>query len=681
MDPEFADLVPLFVSEARGRVEHLADVAGRLGGDEKAAVEVKRELHTLKGAARMLRLAPLAELCHAAEGALLASPAGLVDLLTRVADRLAAMVETVAGGADPEPDADLLDALRGAPDGSSPTGTTAAGPASAPATATGGEIRLDPAAVDAMADRATRLRILSLGAAAFPARLTELARLAEQAVHEDQPGQVLAVLATSIRRQALEIEAGQRRLRRLAESHLETILSLQVQPLSGFFHTLARHARELARALGRELEVVTRGDETRLDRRIARELEEALLHTVRNAVDHGIEPPEARVAAGKRRDGTVRIEAAAVGARVRIVVADDGSGIDPSQIVAVAVARGVIDADDARSLSRDEALRLLFTPDFSTRDEVSEVSGRGVGLDAVAAVAGRVGGSVSIASQPGVGTTVTLEVPAARRGETVTLLRAGRLRFALPRGVIRSARRLPATAVVERDGRFLANFGDRLVPFVPLAQLFGEPPAGVQLLLEGEAAGQGLAVAVDAVTGEEEVLVRPVTTRATVTPLLDGVALLSDGEPVGVLSPSALALREAVRLAPIASARARQNRVRVLLVDDSLVTREMERRLLEDAGIDVAAAGDAGEALARLSGEPFDCLVTDIEMPGMDGFELTRHLRTIPHLAQLPIVVVSTRERPEDRLKGLEAGADAYLTKQALDATELVGLVRRLGGR
>ncbi len=241
------------------------------------------------------------------------------------------MVEAIAAGADLEPDAGLLDDLRRTQEGSVPTGAAAVNPNPAPMSHTSGEIRLDPAVVDAMADRATRLRILSLGAAAFPARLTELARLAEQAVHEEQPGQVLAVLATSIRRQALEIEAGQRRLRRLAESHLETILSLQVQPLRGYFHTLARHARELARELGREVEIVARGEETRLDRRIARELEEALLHTVRNAVDHGIEPPEVRLAAGKPRDGRVRIEATAMGARVRIVVADDGAGIDPAR--------------------------------------------------------------------------------------------------------------------------------------------------------------------------------------------------------------------------------------------------------------------------------------------------------------------------------------------------------------
>jgi len=370
---------------------------------------------------------------------------------------------------------------------------------------------------------------------------------------------VLAVLATSIRRQALEIEAGQRRLRRLAESHLETILSLQVQP-SAVSSTAWRdmHASSPApspRGRGRHL-----GDETRLDRRIARELEEACSTpcAMRSTTGSSRPRPAWRRASP---DGTVRIEAAATGARVRIVVADDGAGIDPARIVAVAVARG---SSTPTMPAPCPATRRCGCSSPRLLDARRGLGGLrpGVGLDAVAAAAGRVGGSVSIASQPGQGTTVTLEVPAARRGETVTLMRAGRLRFALPRGVIRSARRLLATAVVERDGRFLANLGDRLVPFVPLAQLFGETPAAVQLLLEGEAAGQGLAVAVDAVTGEEEVLVRPVTTRARVTPLLDGSRCSRTESPSGVVAVGP-ALREAVRLAPIASAEPPAPRPRV----------------------------------------------------------------------------------------------------------------------
>jgi CheY-like chemotaxis protein len=215
---------------------------------------------------------------------------------------------------------------------------------------------------------------------------------------------------------------------------------------------------------------------------------------------------------------------------------------------------------------------------------------------------------------------------------------------------------------------------------VPLARLYGLVPGERQLLLEGVVSGQPLALAVDDVEPEQEVLVRPLNRRFAAERLLEGSALLASGEPVAVLSPAILAQREYLRALPAVEPRAAVKRARVLLVDDSLVTREMERRLLEDAGFEVAAAVDAAEALSRLGEQTFDCVVTDIEMPDMDGFELTSQLRRMEHFAHLPIVVVSTRDRPEDRLRGLQAGADAYLTKQSLDAGELAALVRRLSG-
>jgi chemotaxis protein histidine kinase CheA len=492
---------------------------------------------------------------------------------------------------------------------------------------------------------------------------------------------VLAVLSTMLRRVAVELEGGQRRLIRSAEDQLDQMLSLQLQPLRGPLLSLARYARELARSLLRQVEVELEGEDTRLDRRIARELEEALIHLVRNAVDHGIEAPEVRASRGKPRTGRIRLKALADGPRVRLVIEDDGGGVDWQRVLQQAVSVGLLDPGAASTMGKPEAMRLLFAPGFSTRKQVSEVSGRGIGLDVVAAVVNRVGGEIYLDSEPGLGTTFTLEVPVARRGEAVLLMRVGQLRIALPSSVVRRATRFDPGSIVERDGRTLAKLGDRLVPYVPLDRIYGQPPADEQLLLEGVISGQPLALSVDDVEGEQEVLVRPISRRATGDRLLEGVALLASGEPVGVLSPAVLAQREYLRALPVAREVAPVKRVRVLLVDDSLVTREMERRLLEDAGFEVTAAGDAEDALSRLAGESFDCVVTDIEMPGMNGFELAAHLRGVEHFAQLPIIVVSTRDRPEDRLRGLKVGADAYLTKQSLDAGELVDLVRRLSGR
>jgi two-component system chemotaxis sensor kinase CheA len=776
MEEEFADLVPLFVEESRERLDKLALCLPRLAEDPQAAVEARRELHTLKGAGRMMRLGAFAELCHAAEellhglrpGAL--ATAGLTPLLLRVLDRLSGMVDVVQrGGGDPPADAELVALLAvalpgGAPLAAGPAAAAApAGPASAgpgapagPATATvgtaaaagpaadvapgaaaapaslarpprsggAGDVRVDSQALDTVAERATEVRILALASRPVAERLNELARLAEAGVREPQPGQVLSVLAAMLRRTAIDVEGGQRRILHAAEEQLDRVLKLQLQPLRGSLLALARYARESGRALKREVEVVVEGEETRLDRRIAHEIEEALLHLVRNAVDHGIEAAEVREGRGKPRAGRIRLSATAAGSRVRLEIADDGTGIDVKRVRQQAVQAGLLDAAAAAALRDDEVLRLLFAPGFSTRRRVSETSGRGVGLDVVAAAVTRAGGEVFLSSEPRRGTMVAVEVPVARRGEHVLLLEVGALRLALPSAVVRRATRLDAESVVERDGRSFArrresqdptggrrdagnagnvgdvggigdpgdvgdpgdigdigDIGDRLVAFVPLARLYGQTPAANQVLLEGLASGQPLALVVDEVLREEEVLVRPITRKVATDRLLEGVALLASGEPVGVLSPAVLAQRELLQTLPAAAARAARQRVRVLLVEDSLVTREMERRLLEDAGFEVAAAADAAEALSRLAEATFDCVVTDIEMADMDGFELTSQLRAMEHFAHLPIVVVSTRDRPEDRLRGLKAGADAYLTKQSLDAGELVQLVRRLSAR
>lgn len=724
MDPEFADLVPLFAEEARDRLARLSATLSRLDHDSAALAEARRELHTLKGAGRMLQIAPLSELCHAAEELLAEPRPGLGRRLVRVADRLSAMVEQVAEGLEPERDEELLALIEGpgeaaasmAPSAEGPTGAAApdAGPlplpvaepaveagepvSAAPAAAAptaptpaaserrGAELRLDATSLDALAERATQVRLLALGVRPVVDRLYELAQLAEGGLREPQPTQVLAGLATMLRRLAIEVEGRERRLVRTADEQIDRILTLQLQPLRDKLQSLARSARDLGRSLGREIDVEVAGEEVRLDRRIVRELEEALIHLVRNAVDHGIEAPAARAAAGKPSIGRLRIAAAAEASRVRLTIEDDGAGADPESVRDQAIRSGLVGETEGRALPREAVWRFLFSPGFSTRQVVSDISGRGVGLDVVSAAASRAGGEVFFQSTPGAGTRVEIVVPVARRGEAILVLRVGGLKLGLPASSARRTTRIDPANVIERDGRLIARVAtksaaDRLVHFVPLGRLCGRADAEGRLLVEGMASGQPFAVSVDDILGEEEVLVRPLARAAAADLAVEGVALLASGEPIGVLAPAALAERSLAHQPVVPRPAPTLRRVRVLLVDDSLVTREMERRLLEDAGFAVRAVADGHEALSSLSEESFDCVVTDIEMPGMNGLELTARLRSLENFAHLPIVVVSTRDRSEDRLRGLQAGADAYLAKQSLDAGELVELVRRLGGR
>lgn len=710
MDDDLLELVPVFVAEARERLQRLADLAPRSTSDSASRIEIQRELHTLKGAGRMMAIAPFAELCHATEEIVLARPARLVELLLAAHDALAAMVEAVEEGAAPEPANELLNEFAAAGErrgesvaavepGSDSHPTEARPEARSPGRKTaraanetvgdrveeggeGGE--LAAGSLDAFAERAVRVRAAAVVTGRLLGRLQELANLAEDGVRDPHPAQALAVVAASLRQAVLEAGALETRLARTGEEQIEAVLALQIAPLKTPLRALARFARELARRLGRQVEVELEGEATRLDRRIARELEGALRHLVANAVDHGIESPEERRAAGKAAAGRLRIAAVAGGRGVELTIADDGRGIDAAAIARQAAEAGFLSSAAAAALPPQEALRLIFLPGFSTRASASEVSGRGVGLDAVEAAVARLGGEVRIASEVDRGSQVILDLPVARRGEQVVLVRVGNARLAVPALVVRRIEALAGVAVTDRGGQRLAILGDRLVPFVALDEALGTGSSSAEsgrLLVEGSVAGRPVAFAVDRVEGEVELLVRPLPRRIEVSKLVDGAALLPSGEPIAVLAPQALVgLEPLERPSRVREAEAPRATTRLLLVDDSRVTREMERRILEDAGFRVEVAADGEEALRRLAMEPFDCLVTDIEMPRLDGFELTRQLRQIERFAHLPIVVVSTRESSDDRLRGLRAGADAYLTKQSLVATDLVDTVRRLTG-
>lgn len=707
MDDELLELVPVFVAEARERLQRLADLVPGLGRDADSLVEIKRELHTLKGAGRMMAIAPFAELCHATEEVVLSRPADLERLLLAAHDALAAMVEAVEGGEPVRAASDLLSeferarATVGMAAEAAPQPAAAA--ASSPPPAPVNERRLteeeaesagiQASGLDAFAERAVRVRAAAVVTGRLLARLSELANLAEDGVRDPQPAQALAVVAASLRQAVVEAGALETRLARTGEEQIEAVLALQIVPIKPTLRSLARYARELARRLGRQIEVELAGEETRLDRRIARELEGALRHLVANAVDHGIESPEERAAAGKPAAGRLRLAAGAGGRGVELTIADDGRGIDAGEVARQAVAGGFLPRAALDGLPEADALRLVFLPGFSTRDRASELSGRGVGLDAVEAAVARLGGEVRMASRLGGGSEVVLDLPVARRGEQVVLVRVGSALLAVPAVAVRRIETLAGVTVEESGGRLMAILGDRLVPFVELGLALGlgagAAPA-TRLLIEGSVAGRPVAFSVDRVEGEVELLVRPLPRRARVSALVDGAALLPSGDPIAVLAPQALLGREAggpgspasqnPARAAIEPAEAPRALTRLLLVDDSRVTREMERRILEDAGFGVEVAADGDEALRRLAAEPFDCLVTDIEMPHLDGYELTAQLRQMERFAHLPIVVVSTRESSEDRLRGLRAGADAYLTKQSLVASDLVETVRRLTG-
>jgi chemotaxis protein histidine kinase CheA/ActR/RegA family two-component response regulator len=663
IDPE---LLPLFLEEAGDRVERILELVAQMDLDRDVPTRLRRELHALKGASRMMGLGEITRACHETEDLFEGDSAPSRGELEIHGDRLRSLVEALAA--------------EGVTLGGVATSESAKGQQPVDAGLAREELRVASETVDDMADRGARLRVVAAAAEKLGDRIFGLAALAEKGVGDRDPRQVLAALSTSLRQLAIEFEGGQRTFRRLSDRQLEALLRLQVQPLKPFLRSLAAHARELADSLGKKAEVQVQAGDAQLDRRIVNTLREAFLHLVRNAVDHGIEVPHERQKLGKEEIGNIRIEAEEEGDRVRIRVVDDGHGIDIESVIESAVDRELIPEEAARALDESEALQFLFRPGFTTREETSELSGRGIGLDAVAASVRGVGGDVWMKSHFEEGTEVTVEVPVARRGERVLAVEVGRFILAVPASPVRVYRLITRDMIEEEDGRKVLRIRGKIVEARFLSDLFGDAMSDRGVMVEMIVGGGVVAMVADSILGEEEVIVRPLSPGVAAPDFIDGIALLANGRPVPVFSPQSLRPHDQIQLQETSQIASTATPIQVLLVDDSRVTREMVKRLLEDAGFRVKGAESADDALLALGRERFDCLVTDIEMPEVDGLELTRKLRQSEEFADLPIVVVSTLDRPSDRLAGLESGADAYLTKQGLDARELVALIYRVGG-
>lgn len=666
MRGDLDDLLPLFLEEAAARLDRMAVLLADADADADAAVQVRRELHALKGAGRLMGLSEVAELCHRAEDCMLAEGGDGMQAVREIVERVGEIVEDLGNSAVEEVVAEIEE--------------RAETPARKPAIRGGsGELRVATDVVDGLAERSAQMRVTSRSGVSPVQRLFELARVAEKS-HAEESLDSLADLAADLRRTALELENVNTTLHRLSEEQLEAALRIQVQPLRPFLRTLERHTRELARSLGKEVEVATSGGDVQLDRRILEAIREAALHLVHNAVDHGLEDGDERRRAGKSPTGRIHFSAEADGDRVRLVVRDDGRGIDPDAVVQLAVERGLVNPSAAAQLTTAETYQLLELPGFTTRDLATDVSGRGVGLDAVAASFRSIGGDLWIRSSIGEGTLVTVEVPVARRGERVLVVEVGRQVLALPSAPVRSFNRLRPDMLSNDEGRTLVRLGSSTMGAVSLASLFGETETSHPTMVEVTAGGQNIGVIVDTILGEQEVFIRPLPATAGAPPSVEGIALLANGSPVAVLSLQRFGPLELGELGDPAGGGDDDPEVHVLLTDDAPATREMLRRMLEDAGFRVTSVVRAEEALKLIEKEPFDCVITGVDLPGLSGIDLTRRVRSSDLYSDLPVVVVSTRDRPADRLEGLEAGADGYFTKRELDPDEFVAAIRRITG-
>jgi two-component system sensor histidine kinase and response regulator WspE len=516
------------------------------------------------------------------------------------------------------------------------------------------------------------------------------------------PAQLLGLLAqareradaclASLMRQVEDFESFARRNEDLSgRLHHEVIVS-RMRPLADGIRGFPRLVRDVARSLGKQVDWEVLGEETGVDRDILDKLEAPLSHLIRNALDHGIESATEREAAGKAAVGTIRLEARHRAGMLHITITDDGRGIDVARLRARAVSRGLVARQVADQLSELELLEFLFLPGFSTKDEVSELSGRGVGLDVVQTMVKAVGGTVRVSTQPGRQTAFTLQLPITMSVIRALLVDVGGEPYAFPLTRIDQilfcrhddVRTVEGRQYFERDGISIGLVIAAQILEMPTTQT---PPDPMPVVVISDR-GQQFGMIVDAFLGERDLEVRPLDRRLGKVPNINSASLLENGNPVlivdvedlvrsidNVLMGRRLSRVEFERLAE----QARQ-RKRILVVDDSITVRELERQLLQARGFAVDVAVDGMDGWNAIRGGQYDLIVTDVDMPRMDGIGLVTLVKNDPARRDIPVVIVSYKDREEDRLRGLDAGANRYLTKSSFhDETFLHTIVDLIG--
>ena len=749
-DPE---LFRLFKAESEEHLARLDDGLLRLEktpADPALLEEVFRESHSLKGAARMLGLARVEATAHGMESILNAARRGeaslmpetmaqmnaaLVDLRGRVQEALAD-----TGAATPSPalprerERGQNDARREQQPSPSPTMPTAVSPAptfttvadkviEAPASPAGTPSA--PAAAPAAAGKPFRIETVRVETRRLDDLLTQVGELS---VIQGRAQHRLALMEELLE-QWVALERGRRSARTSAQPEAKgaaqtrfgillkqardalfddsarieatvgllegQVHSIRLLPLATVFALFPRMVHDLAGEQGKEVELVLEGGDITVDKRILEEMKDPLMHLIRNTIDHGIEPPAERERLGKPRGGTVRLSAKRDNSHVLLEVADDGRGLDPAAIRLAAARRGLHDEATLAAMSPAQLQQLVFTPGLSTSAHVTELSGRGVGLDVVRVNVERMKGGIRLDSSAGRGLTVALRLPLSLATTRLLLANAGGRLFGLPIECVHTSRSVREADVFTLDGHLAVLLDGQPVIAARLAELLELPateltttPVAAHDILAcivlqiGDGQTERLGLLVDDLMAEEEVVPKPLGAPLKRVRNVSALAMLASGQICSVLNPADL-LRSAQQAgAPLRNGerevRREAPRPAVLLVEDSALIRAMQKRILTDGGYEVVTAVDGADALDALGSRPFSAVVSDIMMPIMDGLALTRRIRAEPRYKELPVILVTTLASDDDKQRGLDAGASAYIPKPSFDQRVLLDTLKRL---
>ncbi len=490
-----------------------------------------------------------------------------------------------------------------------------------------------------------------------------------------------------------EFNASIENVNRLIDEIQTKIMGIRMLPVSTIFDTFPRPVRDLAKGFQKEVELQIEGGETQIDKKILEEIGDPLVHLVRNTIDHGIEKPKERKKSGKPACGKLQLSAYQQAGRIVIEIKDDGRGIDPEHIRATALKKKILPEETINSMDREDLLNLIFHPGFSTKKIITDVSGRGVGMDVVKANVEKLHGSIDLSSQVGEGTRIALSLPLTLATTHALLVCVADQTLAIPITSVEQCLRISLKDVQSVGGKEAVMINGVITPTISLARVLGWSPNGkpnshdakVQavILFFGP---HHIAFQVEDIIGEFEIVVKSLGTHLTNVNNIAGTTIMGSGDVVLItdvsqLIASARMVGKGSMISVQKTEEVAEERIpAILVVDDQLSIRQLEKSILESAGYRVETADNGVEAMAKLADEHFDLVVTDIQMPEMDGFALTEKIKSEEKWKDIHVVIVTSLEKDEDKVRGVMVGADAYIIKGDFEQGNLIDTVKALVG-
>ncbi|HHT9107592.1 MAG TPA: hybrid sensor histidine kinase/response regulator [Candidatus Wunengus sp. YC64] len=757
---DITTFIPKFVDENRDRIQKLNRTILAFEKDAsnlELLKEIMREVHTLKGTARMMGFVDIVTLSHKVEDMFvkvkeggLQSTKGLYDVVFQALDMLASMVElklkdaktsvdvnemcsrleVILGGGTPEVSG--LKEDTGMPGMTKPQDEKTEAPISpvlpqiereekkfkdgmaVTKAASDGKksIRIGLDKVDVLYNHLVELVMAQMSfhqryddtfklnryAKQLKAIQTELntslggQNTNNKRLHEipAQYNRAAEYFLKEMSRYSEAYEADVVKLDAVTEGIRQQVMSMRMQPMSLVFDMSARLVRDLSRQFNKEVNLLISGAEVELDNNIIEMLKDPVVHLLRNAIDHGIEEPSLRTSLGKKKEGTIVLSAKQEGGDVLIIVEDDGKGIDKEQVKETAIQKGLLSKEEATNASDEEIYEIIMKPGFSTSKIITDTSGRGVGMDVVKTMVDRLNGSLILESTKGHGSRFILKVPATIALMNVLILRVGNMTLAVPSAGVNCAVHIIGKDISTLEGKASAFVEGQTIPLIHMSDIFmlakeeRSRDERVPIIISRSERGK-IGFIVSEFLYEKEVVFQEFKGYLKRPRYFSGVATLGTGEIVLILNIQELVkARDLSGVSPITEVskgvKPQVKRNTILVAEDSMITAELEKNILVNAGYEVDVAIDGIDAMDKLHGKKYDLLVTDIDMPRMDGFELTAKVRADKRLKDLPVIVVTVREKVEDKRKGIEVGADAYILKKEFDQNNLLNTIKRLIG-